>query len=150
MIGDTIAPIFFNTAEDSGSLPIQTDVSKLTTGTVIKVYPAKGLITDADGNEITSYPVKPDTILDEYRAGGRVPLIIGKQLTERARATLGMSSLDESGIFVVPNHPELHEGQGYTLAQKMVGKACGVDGILPGTSCLPKMTTVGSQDTTGR
>ncbi|VGO22022.1 bifunctional aconitate hydratase 2/2-methylisocitrate dehydratase [Pontiella sulfatireligans] len=149
VIGDTIAPIFFNTAEDSGSLPIQTDVSKLTTGTVIKVYPAKGLITDADGNEITSYPVKPDTILDEYRAGGRVPLIIGKQLTERARATLGMSSLDESGIFVVPNHPELHEGQGYTLAQKMVGKACGVDGILPGTSCLPKMTTVGSQDTTG-
>ncbi|VGO17046.1 Aconitate hydratase B [Pontiella desulfatans] len=149
VIGSTIAPIFFNTAEDSGSLPIQTDVAKLTTGTVINVYPAKGLITDADGNELTSYAVKPDTILDEYRAGGRVPLIIGKQLTERARNVLGMSSIDESGIFVVPNNPQPKEGQGYTLAQKMVGKACGVAGILPGTSCLPKMTTVGSQDTTG-
>ncbi|MDF7825837.1 bifunctional aconitate hydratase 2/2-methylisocitrate dehydratase [Pontiellaceae bacterium B12227] len=149
IIGSTIAPIFFNTAEDSGSLPIQTDVSELTTGKVIKVYPTKGLITDADGNEITTYPIKPDTILDEYRAGGRVPLIIGKQLTERARELLGMSSLDESGIFVVPDNPKPAEGQGYTLAQKMVGKACGVEGILPGTSCLPKMTTVGSQDTTG-
>ncbi|MFC1467412.1 bifunctional aconitate hydratase 2/2-methylisocitrate dehydratase [Verrucomicrobiota bacterium] len=149
VIGSTIAPIFFNTAEDSGALPIQADVTKLTTGTVIKVHPTKGLITDADGNEITSYPVKPDTILDEYRAGGRVPLIIGKQLTEKARAALGMSSLDESGLFVVPDNPKLKEGQGYSLAQKLVGKACGVDGILPGTSCLPKMTTVGSQDTTG-
>jgi aconitate hydratase 2/2-methylisocitrate dehydratase len=149
VIGSTIAPIFFNTAEDSGSFPIQTDVTKLTTGTVIKVYPTKGLITDADGNEITAFPVKPDTILDEYRAGGRVPLIIGKQLTEKARAALGMSPIEESGIFVVPNNPKPKEGQGYTLAQKMVGKACGVEGILPGTSCLPKMTTVGSQDTTG-
>ncbi|MDF7798094.1 bifunctional aconitate hydratase 2/2-methylisocitrate dehydratase [Pontiellaceae bacterium B1224] len=149
IIGSTIAPIFFNTAEDSGSLPIQTDVSELTTGTIIKVYPIKGLITDADGKEITSYPIKPDTILDEYRAGGRVPLIIGKQLTEKARAVLGMSSNDESGIFVVPDNPKPAPGQGYSLAQKMVGKACGVEGILPGTSCLPKMTTVGSQDTTG-
>jgi len=149
VIGSTIAPIFFNTAEDSGALPIQCDVTKLNTGTVIKVYPKKGLITDADGNEITSYPVKPDTILDEYRAGGRVPLIIGKQLTEKARIALGMSSLDDSGIFVVPDNPKPAVGQGYSLAQKLVGKACGVDGILPGTSCLPKMTTVGSQDTTG-
>ena len=149
VIGSTIAPIFFNTAEDSGSLPIQTDVTKLTTGEVIKVYPLKGLITDADGNEISTYPVKPDTILDEYRAGGRVPLIIGKQLTEKAREALDMSSIEESGIFVVPSNPQPKEGQGYTLAQKMVGKACGVEGILPGTSCLPKMTTVGSQDTTG-
>ncbi len=149
VIGSTIAPIFFNTAEDSGSLPIQADVSQLTTGAVIKVYPLKGLIADADGNEITTYPVKPDTILDEYRAGGRVPLIIGKQLTEKARDLLGMSSLEESGIFVIPGNPQLKEGQGYTLAQKLVGKACGVDGVLPGTSCLPKMTTVGSQDTTG-
>ena len=149
VIGSTIAPIFFNTAEDSGALPIQTDVSELTTGKVIKVFPKKGLITDADGNEITTYPIKPDTILDEYRAGGRVPLIIGKQLTEKAREALGMSGLNESGIFVVPDNPQPKEGQGYTLAQKMVGKACGVDGILPGTSCLPKMTTVGSQDTTG-
>jgi aconitate hydratase 2/2-methylisocitrate dehydratase len=149
IIGSTIAPIFFNTAEDSGALPIQADVSGLTTGTIIKVYPKKGLIADANDNEITSYPVKPDTLLDEYRAGGRVPLIIGKQLTERAREALGMSSIDESGIFVVPDNPQPKNGQGYTLAQKMVGKACGVDGILPGTSCLPKMTTVGSQDTTG-
>jgi aconitate hydratase 2/2-methylisocitrate dehydratase len=149
VIGSTIAPIFFNTAEDSGSLPIQTDVSELTTGKVIKVYPLKGLITDADGKEICSYAVKPDTILDEYRAGGRVPLIIGKQLTEKAREALGMSSINESGIFVVPDNPLPKDGQGYTLAQKMVGKACGVKGILPGTSCLPKMTTVGSQDTTG-
>ncbi len=149
VIGSTIAPIFFNTAEDSGSLPIQTDVSALTTGKVIKVYPAKGLITDAEGNEISSYAIKPDTILDEYRAGGRVPLIIGKQLTERARAARGMSSIEESGVFVVPENPKPKAGQGYTLAQKMVGKACGVEGILPGTSCLPKMTTVGSQDTTG-
>ncbi|WP_372808941.1 bifunctional aconitate hydratase 2/2-methylisocitrate dehydratase, partial [Pontiella sp.] len=149
VIGNTIAPIFFNTAEDSGSFPIQTDVTKLATGTVIKVYPAKGRITDADGNELAAFPVKPDTILDEYRAGGRVPLIIGKQLTEKARAGLGMGPIEESGIFVVPNNPKPKDGQGYTLAQKMVGKACGVAGILPGTSCLPKMTTVGSQDTTG-
>ncbi|WP_372795876.1 bifunctional aconitate hydratase 2/2-methylisocitrate dehydratase [Pontiella sp.] len=149
IIGSTVAPIFFNTAEDSGALPIQADVAELTTGKVIKVYPKKGVIADADGNEITSYPLKPDTILDEYRAGGRVPLIIGKQLTEKAREALGMSSIDESGIFVVPDNPQPKDGQGYTLAQKMVGKACGVDGILPGTACLPKMTTVGSQDTTG-
>ncbi|QHI67947.1 bifunctional aconitate hydratase 2/2-methylisocitrate dehydratase [Tichowtungia aerotolerans] len=149
VIGSTIAPIFFNTAEDSGALPIQTDVSELTTGKVIKVFPALGKITDADGNEISRFAVKPDTILDEFRAGGRVPLIIGKQLTEKAREALGMSSINESGIFVVPDNPQPKEGQGYTLAQKMVGKACGVEGILPGTSCLPKMTTVGSQDTTG-
>ena len=149
IIGSTIAPIFFNTAEDSGSLPIQANVEKLATGTVIKIYPKKGLITDIDGVEITSYSVKPDTILDEYRAGGRVPLIIGKQLTEKAREALGMSAIDDSGIFVVPNNPQPKEGQGYTLAQKQVGQACGVEGILPGTACLPKMTTVGSQDTTG-
>jgi len=149
IIGSTIAPIFFNTAEDSGALPIQADVEKLTTGTVIKVFPKQGLITDVDGNELSTYSVKPDTILDEYRAGGRVPLIIGKQLTEKAREALDMSSIDESGIFVVPDNPQPVAGQGYTLAQKMVGKACDVEGILPGTSCLPKMTTVGSQDTTG-
>lgn len=149
VIGSTIAPIFFNTAEDSGALPIQTDVSKLTTGTVIKVYPHKGVITDKDGNELTKFDVKPDTILDEYRAGGRVPLLIGKQLTDKSRQSLGMSSIDESGIFVVPVNPTPKEGQGYSLAQKLVGKACGVDGVLPGTACLPKMTTVGSQDTTG-
>ena len=94
IIGSTIAPIFFNTAEDSGAFPVQTDVSGLTSGKVIKVCPAKGLITDADGNEITTFPVKPDTLMDEFRAGGRVPLIIGKQLTEKARAALGMSSIE--------------------------------------------------------
>ncbi len=149
VIGSTIAPIFFNTAEDSGALPIQTDVTKLSTGMIIKVYPTQGRITDKDGNEISTYAVKPDTILDEYRAGGRVPLIIGKQLTEKARAALGMSLLKDSGIFVVPENPVLKAGQGFSLAQKLVGKACGVEGILPGTACLPKMTTVGSQDTTG-
>ncbi len=149
IIGSTIAPIFFNTAEDSGAFPIQTDVTELTTGKVIRVYPKKGLITDTDGNKITAFSVKPDTLLDEFRAGGRVPLIIGKQLTEKARAALGMGPIEKAGIFVVPDNPQPKAGQGYTLAQKMVGKACGVDGILPGTSCLPKMTTVGSQDTTG-
>lgn len=149
VIGSTIAPIFFNTAEDSGALPIRTDVSSLTTGTIIKVFPALGKITDADGNDITTFPIKPDTLLDEYRAGGRVPLIIGKQLTEKARAALRMSSPEVSGLFAAPDNPHPEESRGYTLAQKMVGKACGVEGILPGTSCLPIMTTVGSQDTTG-
>lgn len=149
VIGGTIAPIFFNTAEDSGAFPIQTDVASLETGMVVQVFPSLGKITDADGKEITTFDVRPDTLLDEFRAGGRVPLIIGKQLTEKARAALGMSSIEESGIFAVPSNPEPKNGQGYTLAQKLVGKACGVDGILPGTSCLPKMTTVGSQDTTG-
>ncbi len=149
VIGSTIAPIFFNTAEDSGALPIQADVEQLTTGTIIKVFPNLGKITDANGNEMVRYAIKPDTVLDEYRAGGRVPLIIGKQLTAQARAALGMSPIEASGIFAVPNNPKPKAGQGYSLAQKMVGKACGTGGILPGTSCLPKMTTVGSQDTTG-
>jgi aconitate hydratase 2/2-methylisocitrate dehydratase len=149
VIGTTIAPIFFNTAEDSGALPIQADVSKLETGKIIVVKPLEGKILDESGTELVSYPVKPDTILDEYKAGGRVPLIIGKQLTEKARATLSMSSLEDSGIFTNPVMPAKKANQGYTQAQKMVGKACGVEGILPGTTCLPKMTTVGSQDTTG-
>ncbi len=149
ILGNIIAPIFFNTAEDSGALPIQCDVSKLKTGMVIEVRPKEGKILDENGKELASYPIKPDTILDEYQAGGRVPLIIGKQLTEKARKILGMSSLEESGIFVNPNNPKPKANQGYTLAQKMVGKACGVEGVLPGTACLPKMTTVGSQDTTG-
>ena len=149
VIGSTIAPIFFNTAEDSGAFPIQADVSPLATGMVIRVYPSKGRIADANGTEITTFPVKPDTLLDEFRAGGRVPLIIGKQLTEKARAALELDPLEASGIFVVPDNPKPKAGQGYTLAQKIVGRACGVAGILPGTSCLPRMTTVGSQDTTG-
>ncbi|MDD7986086.1 bifunctional aconitate hydratase 2/2-methylisocitrate dehydratase [Lentisphaera marina] len=149
IIGGIIAPIFFNTAEDSGALPIQTDVSALSTGQVITVKPLEGKILAEDGSVITSFEVKPNTILDEFRAGGRVPLIIGKQLTEKARGVLGLSSIEESGLFVNPDNPAPAAGQGYSLAQKMVGKACGVEGILPGTACLPKMTTVGSQDTTG-
>ncbi len=149
IIGQTIAPIFFNTAEDSGALPIQADVDKLETGTVIEVRPLEGKILDDKGNTLSEYKIQPNTILDEFRAGGRVPLIIGKMLTEKARAELGKSSIQEFEVFANPHTTEAKPGQGYTLAQKMVGKACGVDGILPGTSCLPKMTTVGSQDTTG-
>ena len=150
IIGSTIAPIFFNTAEDSGALPIQgIDVTALTTGTVIEVRPLEGRILDEKGEELAKYDISPETILDEYRAGGRVPLIIGKMLTDQARASLGQNTANESGIFAKPHTTEASDNQGYTLAQKMVGKACGVEGILPGTSCLPKMTTVGSQDTTG-
>ena len=149
ILGQTIAPIFFNTAEDSGALPIQCDVSKLESARVIEIRPLEGKILDEKGDEITSYNIQPSTILDEYRAGGRVPLIIGKMLTEKARELLGKSSIEKFDVFANPHVTSPKAGQGYTLAQKMVGKACGVDGILPGTSCLPKMTTVGSQDTTG-
>ncbi len=149
ILGGIIAPIFFNTAEDSGALPIQCDVSSLETGMKIIVYPKKGIITDESGKELAKFDLKPDTLTDEYRVGGRVNIIIGKQLTEKARAFLKMSGIEESGIFVNPEIPKAKPGQGYTLAQKMVGKACNVEGMLPGTACLPKMTTVGSQDTTG-
>ncbi|MBI9103197.1 MAG: bifunctional aconitate hydratase 2/2-methylisocitrate dehydratase [Spirochaetales bacterium] len=149
ILGGVIAPIFFNTAEDSGALPIQTDVTGLKTGMEIVIKPLEGKVVHPDGTLITPFELQPSTILDEYRAGGRVPLIIGKQLTGKARGYLGLSSLDESGLFIVAPIPEVKPGQGYTLAQKMVGKACGTAGVLPGTSCLPKMTTVGSQDTTG-
>ncbi|WP_127716261.1 bifunctional aconitate hydratase 2/2-methylisocitrate dehydratase [Halobacteriovorax sp. HLS] len=149
IIGQTIAPIFFNTAEDSGALPIQADVSKLETGKIIIVHPLAGKITDENGETLAEYEIAPDTILDEYKAGGRVPLIIGKQLTAKARAALSMSSIEDSGIFTNPTIIVPKADQGYTQAQKMVGKACGVTGILPGTTCLPKMSTVGSQDTTG-
>lgn len=149
IIGGTIAPIFFNTAQDSGALPIQTDVSELETGKVIEVRPLEGKILDDSGKVLSQYEIKPPTLLDEYRAGGRVPLIIGKMLTSKAREYLKKSPIDESGIFARPVTTDPKPGQGFTLAQKMVGKACGVKGILPGTACLPKMTTVGSQDTTG-
>lgn len=149
VIGSTIAPIFFNTVEDSGGLPIQADVSKLETTKIIEVRPHEGKILDENGDLITEYDITPPTILDEYRAGGRVPLIIGKMLTGKARQALSMSSVDDSGIFAMPIFTKPEAGQGYTLAQKMVGEACGTAGILPGTACLPKMTTVGSQDTTG-
>ena len=149
IIGGVIAPIFFNTAEDSGAFPVQTDVSGLSTGMIISVKPFDGRIEAADGSLISEFTLQPATIIDEFRAGGRVPLIIGKQLTEKARSFMSLSPLEKTDIFIKSPVPEIKAGRGYTLAQKLVGRACGTDGILPGTSCLPKMTTVGSQDTTG-
>ncbi|WP_321279245.1 bifunctional aconitate hydratase 2/2-methylisocitrate dehydratase [Marinifilum fragile] len=145
VIGGAIAPIFYNTTQDSGGLPITTDVSVLNTGDEIIINNVKGEIT-RDGEVVCTYTLTPDTLTDEYRAGGRIPLIIGKALTEKSRALLGMPATD---IFKVANNPQPKPNQGYTMAQKIVGKACGVEGVLPGTSCAPKMTTVGSQDTTG-
>ncbi|MEB3293848.1 MAG: bifunctional aconitate hydratase 2/2-methylisocitrate dehydratase [Synechococcales bacterium] len=145
VIGGKIAPIFFNTAEDSGALPIECDVTQLETGDVITIYPYKGEIVNAKGNAIATFTLKPDTILDEVRAGGRIPLLIGRTLTDKARNAL---NLPVSDLFVRPQAP-IETGKGYSLAQKIVGKACGVVGVRPGTSCEPHMTTVGSQDTTG-
>ena len=145
ILGGKIAPIFFNTAEDSGALPIECDVSKLETGDVITIYPYKGEITNEAGEVISTFSLKPDTILDEVRAGGRIPLLIGRTLTDKIRAAMG---LEPSDLFIRPRMPS-DTGKGFTLAQKMVGKACGLLGVRPGTSCEPLMTTVGSQDTTG-
>ncbi len=145
ILGSAIAPIFFNTAEDSGALPIECDVAQLETGMVITIHPYKGEITNETGEVISTFTLKPDTILDEVRAGGRIPLLIGRTLTDKTRAALGLSP---STAFTRPQIPA-DTGKGYTLAQKMVGKACGMPGIRPGTACEPLMTTVGSQDTTG-
>ncbi|MGM3304459.1 bifunctional aconitate hydratase 2/2-methylisocitrate dehydratase [Anabaena sp. WFMT] len=145
ILGSAIAPIFFNTAEDAGALPIQCDVTKMETGDVITIYPYKGEVTNAAGEIISTFSLKPDTILDEVRAGGRIPLLIGRTLTDKTRQALG---LEPSTLFIRPQAPA-DTGKGYTLAQKMVGKACGLPGVRPGTSCEPIMTTVGSQDTTG-
>lgn len=144
-LGGKIAPIFFNTMEDSGALPIECDVTQMETGDVITIYPYKGEITNAAGEVISTFKLKPDTILDEVRAGGRIPLLIGRTLTDKARAALGLGS---SPVFTRPQMPA-DTGKGFTLAQKMVGKACGLPGVHPGTYCEPVMTTVGSQDTTG-
>ncbi len=145
-LGGKIAPIFFNTMEDAGALPIELDVSKLNMGDVIDVYPFKGEVRNHDTNEVLStFSLKTDVLYDEVRAGGRIPLIIGRGLTDRAREALGLAPTD---IFRRPQ-AVADSGKGYSLAQKMVGKACGVEGIRPGTYCEPKMTTVGSQDTTG-
>jgi len=145
-IGAKIAPIFFNTMEDSGALPLEFDVSNLNMGDVIDVYPYEGKVT-AHGSEdiITEFTLKTEVLFDEVRAGGRIPLIIGRGLTARARTSLG---LGETDLFRKPVDIEASD-KGFTLGQKMVGKACGVDGIRPGQYCEPKMTTVGSQDTTG-
>ncbi|MBA3004173.1 MAG: bifunctional aconitate hydratase 2/2-methylisocitrate dehydratase [Desulfurivibrio sp.] len=144
VMGSTIAPIYFNTAEDSGMLPIQCDVSNLETGDIITINTATGAIT-RDGQVVTSFSLSPATLPDEVQAGGRVNLIIGRGLTAKAREALG---LPPSTIFREPEVPK-DSGKGYTLAQKMVGKGCGLPGVRPGTYCEPKMTSVGSQDTTG-
>ncbi|GIC76166.1 bifunctional aconitate hydratase 2/2-methylisocitrate dehydratase [Moritella sp. F3] len=145
-IGSKIAPIFFNTMEDSGALPLEFDVSDLSTGDVIDIYPYQGVVKANDtGAAITEFKIKTDVILDEVRAGGRIPLIIGRGLTTRARAALG---LEDSTVFRLPKDVAAST-KGYSLAQKMVGKACGVTGVRPDQYCEPKMTTVGSQDTTG-
>ena len=145
ILGNKIAPIFFNTAEDSGALPIECDVSKMNTGDVITIHPYKGEITNEAGEVISTFTLKPDTIIDEVRAGGRIPLLIGRALTDKTREALG---LPVSEVFTRPSMPE-DTGKGFTLGQKMVGKACGLPGVRPNTSCEPIMTTVGSQDTTG-
>ncbi|WP_416306089.1 bifunctional aconitate hydratase 2/2-methylisocitrate dehydratase [Neptunicella sp. SCSIO 80796] len=145
-IGSKVAPIFFNTMEDAGALVFEADVEKMNMGDVIEILPFEGVIKNADSGEvIAEYQYKSEVLLDEVRAGGRINLIIGRGLTEKARESLGLGTSD---LFRKPDQPA-DTGKGYTLAQKMVGKACGVEGIRPGTYCEPKMTTVGSQDTTG-
>jgi aconitate hydratase 2/2-methylisocitrate dehydratase len=144
--GSKIAPIFFNTMEDAGALPIEMDVSKMAMGDIIDIYPYKGVAKRHNSDEvIAKFSLKTQILLDEVRAQGRIPLIIGRALTARAREALG---LEASTLFRTPVDPE-DTGKGYTLAQKMVGKACGMDGVRPNMYCEPKMTTVGSQDTTG-
>ena len=145
-IGGKIAPIFFNTLEDSGALAFECDVSKMNLGDVIEIYPYEQKVVNADTEEvICNYEYKSNTLLDGVRAGGRIPLIIGRSLTDETREIL---KLDSSEVFVRPEEAEKSD-KGYTLAQKMVGKACGVEGIRPGIYCEPRMSTVGSQDTTG-
>jgi len=146
VLGGLIAPIFFNTVEDSGGLPIICDVSRMKTGEIIIIDTISQKITNENGETLASFEFKPATLKDEYKAGGRLLLIIGRSLTTKARKVLGMP---EANFFTTVRNPTPKQGQGYTLAQKIVGKACGVEGILPGSACEPKMTTVGSQDTTG-
>ena len=144
--GGKIAPIFFNTMEDAGALPIEMDVSNLNMGDIVDVYPYEGKVTRHDSAaELATFELATNVLKDEVRADGRIPLIIGRGLTERARKALGKG---ESHLFEKPRASE-DSGKGYTLAQKMVGKACGLPGVRPGMYCEPKMTTVGSQDTTG-
>ncbi|MEW8232102.1 MAG: bifunctional aconitate hydratase 2/2-methylisocitrate dehydratase [Candidatus Thiodiazotropha endolucinida] len=145
VLGGKIAPIFFNTVEDSGALPIECPVEQLAMGDVIVVKPYEGRIETESGEVLSEFSLKTEVLLDEAKAGGRIPLIIGRSLTERAREALAMGATD---VFRRPVDPE-DSGKGFTLAQKMVGQACGVDGIRPGTYCEPRMSTVGSQDTTG-
>ena len=144
--GSKIAPIFFNTLEDSGAFPIELDVSNMEMGQEIILEPHNGKVLDANTNEVIStFELKTEVLLDEVRANGRIPLIIGRQLTDKTREAL---DLEPTTIFRRPDSQD-DSDKGYTLAQKMVGKACGVAGIRPGTYCEPRMSTVGSQDTTG-
>ena len=148
ILGAKIAPIFFNTAEDSGALPIQCDVSKLNMGDVIVIKPYEGKVLNEAGDVLSTFELNPVTMPDEVRAGGRIPLIIGRGLTANARKALG---LPETSVFIKAT-PAVTSTKGYTLAQKMVGRACGLPegmGVRPNTYCEPKATTVGSQDTTG-
>lgn len=146
VLGGKIAPIFFNTMEDAGALPIEVDVSKLNMGDVIDIYPFKGEVRNHETNELLeTFELKTDVLIDEVRAGGRIPLIIGRGLTSKARESLGLGATD------VFRHAKsvAQSNRGFSLAQKMVGRACGRPGIRPGEYCEPKMTSVGSQDTTG-
>jgi len=146
VIGGVIAPIFFNTCEDAGALPIEAPVDKLEMGDEIEIRPYEGKILK-NGEVVSEFKLKPNTLPDEIRAGGRVPLIIGKNLTKKARESLGMEP--EADIFIRPEQPAEKEGVGYTLAQKIIGRACGMEGVRPGMYVEPTVTTVGSQDTTG-
>ncbi|WP_295856824.1 bifunctional aconitate hydratase 2/2-methylisocitrate dehydratase [uncultured Xylophilus sp.] len=146
-LGNKIAPIFYNTMEDAGALPIELDVSQMNMGDVVELRPYEGKALK-DGQVIAEFQVKSDVLFDEVRAGGRIPLIIGRGLTAKAREALGLPA---STLFRLPRDPA-DSGKGYTLAQKMVGRACGLPegkGVRPGTYCEPRMTSVGSQDTTG-
>ena len=148
-IGGKVAPIFYNTMEDAGALVFEADVEQLNMGDVIEIRPYDGVIKNVEtGETVSTFELKSDVLLDEVRAGGRINLIIGRGLTAKARESLGLPTSD---LFRVPAQPE-DTGKGFTLAQKMVGRACGLpegQGVRPGTYCEPKMTTVGSQDTTG-
>lgn len=145
ILGGKIAPIFYNTSQDSGSLPIECDVSMMTTGDHVAID-TKNCEIKVNSKICSKFELRPPTLLDELRAGGRIPLIIGKDLTNKARKTL---KLEQSSSFISVNKKNEESKRGFTLAQKIVGRACGVKGILPGTYCEPKITTVGSQDTTG-
>ncbi len=147
-IGNNVAPIFFNTMEDAGALVFEAPVDNMNMGDVIEIRPYDGKILSEDGKVLSEFELKSDVILDEVQAGGRIPLIIGRGLTDKARASLG---LEPANLFRKPEMPKSSD-KGFTLAQKMVGRACGLPegtGVRPGTYCEPKMTTVGSQDTTG-
>ncbi len=144
ILGSQIAPIFFNTARDSGALPARCDVSQLKTGMIVTIDIRHGKMLDENKNKISTFRLEPETLSEEYRAGGRLSLIIGKELTRKAQESLGV----RYELFKRPEEPA-PSNRGYTLAQKIVGKACGLPGVRPGQSCLPEITTVGSQDTTG-